>query len=1037
MVATRTPPAIDGVEGPGMLLPSRLTSADRDRIEARVQEIGRDLLAAALAARPSVISPDYWAEQAGEWATADDDLKVRLFRLVDCMPMLDDPAAVDRHLREYIDDATIDRLPATIAMALKAARTGLLSPLAARAVRAAMLAQARRFIAGTNPMEAARAALAERRRHRGFTLDLLGETVTSEAEADAYAAAYTRLLTELPPQAAGWPDDPLVDDGPAANGCPHELPRVNVSLKLSALDSRFDAIDPTGTSDRVLARLRPLWRLARDAGAQVHIDMESHAAKDLTLEIFQRIAMEEEFRDWPHCGIVVQCYLHESPRDLAALAAWAKHRGTPVWVRLVKGAYWDYETIHARAAGWPIPVWQEKWQTDACYEAATTFVMEHAEFLRPALGSHNLRSLAHGMAVAEHLGLDRRAVEMQMLYGMGDAEKEAVTKAGWRMRVYMPYGELVPGMAYLVRRLLENSSNDSFLRAGFIKHVPAETLLAPPCPPADAGREPASTPPTVAGPPSVFENEPLADFSIDANREAMRQAVERRHAAVGSGPVKVPVVVDGREVATAETLVRENPSDRRQSVAEVSLAGVADAERAVAVAHAALPRWRDAGVRRRADVLHAAASIMRARRWELAATMVLEVGKPWREADADVAEAIDFCDYYAREAVDLFAPRRVDVPGEENVSTVLPRGVAVVIAPWNFPLAILAGMTTAALVTGNTVVMKPAEQSSLIAKKCHDILLEAGTPPAALAFLPGRGELIGPALVAHPHTSLVAFTGSRDVGLAINRLAAEASAAPDSRLVKRVIAEMGGKNAIIVDDDADLDEAVVAVAASAFGFQGQKCSACSRVIVLDHVHDAFVARLAGAVRSLHVGPAADPASRLGPLVDEEARDRVLRFIEIGRGAAREVARVDVGVLADRGWFVGPHVFADVDPAGPLGQEEIFGPVLAVFRARDFDHAIDLANGTRYALTAGVFSRSPARLALARERLEAGNVYCNRGITGALVHRQPFGGDRMSGIGSKTGGAGYLLQFVLPRTVTENTMRRGFAPTQPFADGRKR
>ncbi|MFM9009898.1 MAG: proline dehydrogenase family protein, partial [Planctomycetota bacterium] len=506
-MATRlTPPAIDGVEGPGTLLPSRLTAADRDRIEARVQVIGRDLLAAALAARPSVISPDYGAEQAGEWATADDDLKVRLFRLVDCMPMLDDPAAVDRHLREYIDDATIDRLPATIGMALKAARTGLLSPLAARAVRAAMLAQARRFIAGTNPAEAARATLAERRRHRGFTLDLLGETVTSEAEADAYAAAYTRLLTELPSQAAGWPHDPLVDDGPAANGRPHELPRVNVSLKLSALDSRFDAIDPAGTTARVLARLRPLWRLARDSGAQVHIDMESHAAKDLTLAIFTTIAMEEEFRDWPHCGIVVQCYLHESPRDLAALAAWARARGTPVWVRLVKGAYWDYETIHARAAGWPIPVWQQKWQTDACYEACTTYAMEHADVLRPALGSHNLRSLAHGMAVAEHLGLDRRAVEMQMLYGMGDAEKEAVTKAGWRMRVYMPYGELVPGMAYLVRRLLENSSNESFLRAGFIKHVPAETLLAPPRPPAEAGREPA---PTVAAAPAAFENEPL------------------------------------------------------------------------------------------------------------------------------------------------------------------------------------------------------------------------------------------------------------------------------------------------------------------------------------------------------------------------------------------------------------------------------------------------------------------------------------------------------------------------------------------------
>jgi RHH-type proline utilization regulon transcriptional repressor/proline dehydrogenase/delta 1-pyrroline-5-carboxylate dehydrogenase len=370
---------------------------------------------------------------------------------------------------------------------------------------------------------------------------------------------------------------------------------------------------------------------------------------------------------------------------------------------------------------------------------------------------------------------------------------------------------------------------------------------------------------------------------------------------------------------------------------------------------------------------------------------------------------------------------RVDVPGEENTTSWLPRGVAIVIAPWNFPLAILAGMTAAALVTGNTVVMKPAEQSSLIALRLHEILIEAGVPPASLAFLPGRGEEVGPTLVSHPDTALVAFTGSRAVGLAINVQAAAAAAAPGSRLVKRVIAEMGGKNAIIVDDDADLDEAVVAVVQSGFGFQGQKCSACSRVIVLDRVHDAFVGRLAEAVKSLRVGPAADPGTRMGPLVDEESRGRVLSFIAEARRTAREVAAVDAGPQADRGWFVGPHVFADVDPASPLGQEEIFGPVLAVFRARDFSHAIELANGTPYALTAGVFSRSPAHLQVAERELQAGNVYINRGITGALVRRQPFGGYRMSGIGSKTGGPDYLQQFLLPRTVTENTLRRGFAP----------
>ena len=954
---------------------------------------------------------------------------MRLFRLVDCMPMLDDPASLDRHLREYVGDDVIERLPQSLRMALRASRSVLLAPLAARAIRAAVLAQARRFIAGSNPAEAARAALAQRRHHRGFTLDLLGEAVTSESEADAYAAAYSQLLTELPRLAAAWPADPLVDDGPSG-----PMPRVNVSLKLSALDSQFDAIDSLGTAQRVLARLRPLWRLARDNHAQVHIDMESHATKDLTLAIFRQIAMEEEFRDWPDCGVVVQCYLRESLRDLESLASWAHDRGTPVWIRLVKGAYWDYETVHAEAAGWPVPVWQQKWRTDACYEAATTFLMEHATTLRPALGSHNLRSLAHGMAVAEHLGLDRRGVEMQMLHGMGDPEKEAVTAADWRLRIYMPYGQLVPGMAYLVRRLLENSSNDSFLRAGFVKHVPPATLLAPPGPGAEAEVAPGvganadtvaprDTPAAAVG----FRNEPLTDFSVEASRQAMQEAVDRAAAAFSAGPALVPIVIDGRRVDAAETFPRHDPSDLTRLVAEVAAATPADADHAVAVARQALPSWQAVGWERRAEILVQAAGIMRRRRFELAAIEAFEVGKPWREADADVAEAIDFCCYYADEAVRLARPARVDVPGEENTTAWLPRGVAVVIAPWNFPLAILAGMTTAALVTGNTVVMKPAEQSSLIALRLHEMLIEAGVPPAALAFLPGRGEEVGPTLVSHPDTAIVAFTGSRAVGLAINVQSAAASASAGSRLVKRVLAEMGGKNAIIVDDDADLDEAVVAVVQSGFGFQGQKCSACSRVIVLDRVHDAFVARLAEAVKSLRVGPASEPGTRMGPLVDAEARDRVRSFIAEGRRTAREVAAVEVGGMADRGWFVGPHVFADVDPASPLGQEEIFGPVLALFRARDFSHAIELANGTPYALTAGVFSRSPAHLHEAERSLQAGNVYLNRGITGALVCRQPFGGYRMSGIGSKTGGPDYLQQFLVPRTVTENTLRRGFAP----------
>ncbi|MFM7075557.1 MAG: proline dehydrogenase family protein [Planctomycetaceae bacterium] len=1011
--------------------PTRLSASDRRLIEEQTQRLGRELLAASLAARPSRFSPDAWMQQANEWVTQDEALKVRLFRLVDCMPMLDDPAALDRHVREYLSADVIDALPGSLRMALKAARSGILAPLAARAVRAATLAQARRFIAGGDPDEAARAAQGERRAHRGFTLDLLGEAVTSDADADAYAAAYERLLRELPPTAARWPADPRVDEGPDG-----PMPRVNVSLKLSALDSQFDAIDPDGTRARVLGRLRPLLRLARAQGAQVHVDMESHATKDLALDIFRAVAMEDEFREWRDIGIVIQAYLRDATADLPALAAWARQRGTPVWVRLVKGAYWDYESIHARAAGWPVPVWERKHDTDACYEAATTFLLEHADVLRPALGSHNLRSLAHGMAVAGHLGLPRRLLEVQMLYGMGDAEKQAVTEAGWRLRVYMPYGELVPGMAYLVRRLLENSSNESFLRAGFVKEVPEAILLRAPADEAaaDASGSAAGSAPDADG----FRNEPLADFSRAEARAAMAAALDAFAAGVARGPAPVvPVLIDGRPSGPWPLEDRADPSDISRIVARVSMPPAAEAARSVEAAARGLPAWRDAGTPARAEVLRRAAGIMRRRRHELAATIIREVGKSWREADGDVAEAIDFCEYYAAEALRLAAPRRHDVPGEENVTELRPRGVCAVIAPWNFPLAILAGMTTAALVTGNTVVMKPAEQSSLTGLRLHEILLEAGVPPTAVQFLPGRGEEVGPALVTHPETAIVAFTGSRAVGLAINRAAAEAVERGATRMITRIIAELGGKNAIIVDDDADLDEAVVGVVHSAFGFQGQKCSACSRAIVLERVHDAFVRKLAPAVRSLRIGPAADPGARVGPLVDREAFDRVRSRIAAAAASAREIVAVDAGDRAERGWYVGPAVFTDVDPRSSLAQEEIFGPVLAVIRARTFDEAIAIAHATPYALTAGVFSRSPGNLERARQGIEAGNLYLNRGITGALVARQPFGGYRMSGVGSKAGGPDYLLQFTVPRTVTENTMRRGFAPAATATDPPRR
>jgi len=520
-----------------------------------------------------------------------------------------------------------------------------------------------------------------------------------------------------------------------------------------------------------------------------------------------------------------------------------------------------------------------------------------------------------------------------------------------------------------------------------------------------------------------LKRSPLADFSRDEVRKAMAAAVEE----VGKQLGRVyPPVIAGKPAATAGTIDSVNPSHRRQVVGKCGRATPEQAREATAAAVAAFPAWRDVEPARRAQYLFDAARVMRRRRYELAAWQVHECGKPWREADADVAESIDYCEFYGREMLRLAAPRRRDAPGEENAYFYEPRGVAVVIAPWNFPLAILCGMTAAALVTGNTVVMKPAEQSAVIGAKLMEVFQEIGLPPGVVNYLPGVGEEVGPVLVDHLDVALIAFTGSRAVGLSINRQAAETRPGQDH--VKRVIAEMGGKNAVIVDDDADLDEAVHGVAWSSFGYAGQKCSACSRAIVHEALYDAFLARLVEATRSLKVAPAEDPGCSVGPVIDEEAprphppHHRAEpgpgppRLCRRPRGAGRR------GLLR-RAARLSPTW----RPMTPSRQEEIFGPVLAVLKARDLGHALEIANGTRYALTGGLYSRSPEHIARVKREFRVGNLYINRKITGALVDRQPFGGFKMSGIGSKAGGPDYLLQFVLPRTITENTLRRGFAP----------
>ena len=513
-----------------------------------------------------------------------------------------------------------------------------------------------------------------------------------------------------------------------------------------------------------------------------------------------------------------------------------------------------------------------------------------------------------------------------------------------------------------------------------------------------------------------FVNEPVLELRRAPVRAQLQDALAGLS---GKLPLRVPVIIGGSERSGGE-LLSTDPGAPDNIVAVAARATDADVSDAVDEAERGFRAWRALPAEDRAATLVRAAAWLRERRLELAALEVRECAKPWPEADADVCEAIDFLEYYARGAIELAAgPPLLQVPGERNEMSYGPRGVVAVVSPWNFPLAIPCGMTSAALATGNAVVLKPAEQSPGCAFMLVQALRAGGVPPSVISLLPGEGDA-GAALVAHPGVHTIAFTGSMPVGVEIARAAAEV--APGQRHLKRVVSELGGKNCVIVDSDADLDEAVPAIVSSAFVYAGQKCSAASRVLVHEAIADQLIDRVAGAASVLVVGQADRLDTDVPPVIEQTARERVNRYASIAHESGRIVARVDD--VPAGGWFCPPTVVADLPADSPVLNEEIFGPLLAIDRVKNVEHACEVVDGLPFALTGGLFARDPATVRYVRERSPVGNLYVNRGITGAMVGRQPFGGNRLSGTGSKAGGPDYLRQFVEPHVVTENTMRHG-------------
>jgi RHH-type transcriptional regulator, proline utilization regulon repressor / proline dehydrogenase / delta 1-pyrroline-5-carboxylate dehydrogenase len=984
-----------------------------------------------------------------DWAMRDDHFKTQLFRFIDVLPSLGSSSEVTRHLREYLGEDGVS-LPPALRLGLTAA--GGASWLVGSAVKTQVVSLARQFMLGNDPQEIVSTLRHLHQEGIGFTVDMLGETVVSEAEADQYAQRYLDLLELLGRDIAQWPHPCRSNESPRGS-----LPPLNLSLKISALYSQIHPADPDTAIERISSRLRPILRRAQALRAFVNFDMESYALRPLTLRLFKTIFAEPEFAASPACGLALQAYLKDCETDLREIIGWSRARRRRLTVRLVKGAYWDYETTIAQQRRWSVPVFSHKPDTDSNFERLSLLLLESDDALDAAFGTHNVRSLAHVLAQAERLQIDPRNFEFQMLYGMADSLSQAVRQLGCRLRQYCPVGELLPGMAYLVRRLLENTSNEGFLANQSAHRASREESLRDPAFCFAAVSTDAAAPPSgekvsqsrpllhvTRGSVSLapvaarkeqaprqldrptgsepFRNEPHTDFTIDAERARLVTAIRNLRQTLGR---RHPLVINHELVSSRNWRPSLDPADQREVIGYAAQATVAQAESALAAARAAQPRWARIPADERAALLEHTAALLRRDKAALCALEVLEAGKTWTEADADVAEAIDFCNFYAAEMRKLARPQRTEaVAGESNVQSWWPRGVGVIIAPWNFPLAILTGMASAAVVAGNAIVLKPSDQTPVIAARLMALFIEAGLPPGVVNLVSGPGGTIGAHLVAHAQTDFIAFTGSKQVGLKIWETAART--APGQKNLKKVVCEMGGKNCIIVDSDADLDEAVAGCIVSAFGYQGQKCSALSRLIVLAENHEKFVDRLIAGAASMRVGPAEFPGNFVGPVISREAQQRVLAVIEAGR---HEASLAWQGAVPDdpNACYVPPTIFTAVPPASRLFREEIFGPVLAVSRAADLDEALALANDSEYALTGGCYSRSPVDIERVKSELVCGNLYINRAITGAIVGRQPFGGFKMSGTGSKAGGREYLTHFLIPRVVTENRLRRGFAP----------
>jgi RHH-type transcriptional regulator, proline utilization regulon repressor / proline dehydrogenase / delta 1-pyrroline-5-carboxylate dehydrogenase len=878
-------------------------------------------------------------------------------------------------------------------------------PVVRTAVTQAMKVMGQQFVLGRTIEEAIKRGAGKRSKGYRYSYDMLGEAARTEPDARRYFRSYADAIAAIAKNA-----DPkaFVHDNPG------------ISVKLSALHPRYE----TTQLDRVLSELVPrvteLAGMAQAANIGFNIDAEEADRLDLSLTVIERVLETPDLANWDGFGIVVQAYSKQCLPVLRWVRALADRLDRRLAVRLVKGAYWDTEIKNAQLLGLPsYPVFTRKTSTDVSYLAGARFLLDNRDRLYPQFATHNAHTAA---AVLEMAGADTGGYEFQRLHGMGKALHEMLLRdSGRPCRIYAPVGVHKDLLAYLVRRLLENGANSSFVHQLLDEDVPPAVLVRDPIAVTEESATIAN--PKIPLPPDLFGTERRNSAGWNLNNPVMAAAVDAGMQPYRTARWSAAPLIAGQSLDGVEQPV-PNPADRDERVGTVKPADKAAADRALAVATAAFPSWRDRPVTERAAILDRIADLYEDNTFELIAILTREAGKTRMDGVLEVREAVDFCRYYAAEARRRFA-----------AGGAVGRGPFVCISPWNFPLAIFTGQIVAALVAGNTVAAKPAEQTPLIAARAVGLMLEAGVPPDVLSLLPGDGAVVGAALTADPRTAGVCFTGSTDTAILIDRalagIGAKAARAP-------LIAETGGLNAMIVDSTALIEHAVRDIINSAFQSAGQRCSALRAVFVQSDIKDHLLAMLEGAAMELRIGDPWNPATDVGPVIDDDARAIIDNHCASFAAAGRVLFRHPLTQANRRGLFVAPTAIA-LDRFEGL-EREIFGPVLHIvpFEAKDIDKVVDEINARGYGLTLGIHSRLDDRVEAICRRARVGNIYVNRNQIGAVVGVQPFGGEGLSGTGPKAGGPHYLARFTRkaeppPASVPVGPLPNGAAaPVEPAA-----